>query len=70
MGNEQRYFYDYHMLCCGPLPLAERMEKPHQAISVFGADGALLAVAQTEAARRDGGGAELAAAAGGSEPLP
>ena len=22
MGNERRYFYDYYMLCCGPLPLA------------------------------------------------
>jgi hypothetical protein len=21
MGNERRYFYDYYMLCCGPLPL-------------------------------------------------
>ena len=22
MGNERRYFYDYYMLCCGPLALA------------------------------------------------
>ena len=24
-GNTKRYFYDFFMICCGPLPLAERM---------------------------------------------
>ena len=27
MGNERRYFYDYYMLCCGPLPLARWVEE-------------------------------------------
>jgi hypothetical protein len=24
-GNTKRYFYDFFMICCGPVPLAERM---------------------------------------------
>jgi hypothetical protein len=31
-GNNRRYFYDFFLICCGPMPLAERMlgvaEKP------------------------------------------
>ncbi len=42
MGNERRYFYDYYMLCCGPLPLTERVEQPDQAVAAFAADGALV----------------------------
>jgi hypothetical protein len=42
MGNERRYFYDYYMLCCGPLPLVERVENPDQAVIAFGPDGALI----------------------------
>ena len=28
MGNERRYFYDYYMLCCGPIALSDRVENP------------------------------------------
>ena len=35
MGNERRYFYDYYMLCCGPLPLAERVANPDWAVAAF-----------------------------------
>jgi hypothetical protein len=42
MGNEQRYFYDYYMLCCGPLPLVQWIDDPYQAVNAFAADGALL----------------------------
>jgi hypothetical protein len=43
MGNERRYFYDYYMLCCGPIALADRVEYPDQSIAAFGADGGLIA---------------------------
>ncbi|MGO4830763.1 lipase, partial [Rhizobiaceae sp. 2RAB30] len=32
-GNTKRYFYDFFMVCCGPLPLRMRAEK-----SIVGAD--------------------------------
>jgi hypothetical protein len=41
MGNERRYFYDYYMLCCGPIPLVDRVANPEQAVAIFAADGAL-----------------------------
>jgi len=41
MGNERRYFYDYYMLCCGPIALADRIENPDRAVTAFGGDGAL-----------------------------
>jgi hypothetical protein len=41
MGNERPYFYDYYMLCCGPIPLIDRVEDPDRAVAVFAADGAL-----------------------------
>jgi len=41
MGNERRYFYDYYMLCCGPIALADRVEDPDRAVAIFAADGAL-----------------------------
>jgi hypothetical protein len=41
MGNERRYFYDYYMVCCGPLPLADWVEQPDRAVAAFAADGAL-----------------------------
>jgi hypothetical protein len=41
MGNERRYFYDYYMLCCGPIALADRVENPERAVAAFAADGAL-----------------------------
>jgi hypothetical protein len=43
MGNERRYFYDYYMLCCGPLALTERVEIPDWAVAAFAADGSLVA---------------------------
>lgn len=53
MGNEQRYFYDYYMLCCGPVPLPERINDPHQAVNAFAADGALLRQSCIDSAQRD-----------------
>jgi hypothetical protein len=47
MGNERRYFYDYYMLCCGPIALADRVENPDQAVAAFAANGALIAHAST-----------------------
>ena len=41
MGNERRYFYDYYMLCCGPIALADRTEDPDWAVAAFAGDGAL-----------------------------
>jgi hypothetical protein len=50
MGNERRYFYDYYMLCCGPLSLADRVENPERAVAAFAEDGALIdAVGSTPA---------------------
>jgi hypothetical protein len=45
MGNERRYFYDYYMLCCGPLALTRWVEDPDRALAGFAADGALLGAA-------------------------
>jgi hypothetical protein len=42
MGNERRYFYDYYMLCCGPIALTERVDNPDAAVAAFAADGALI----------------------------
>ncbi len=42
MGNERRYFYDYYMLCCGPIPLKARVEYPDQAVAAFAPDGSLI----------------------------
>jgi hypothetical protein len=44
MGNERRYFYDYYMLCCGPIALADRVENPDRAVAAFGDDGAVIAL--------------------------
>jgi hypothetical protein len=41
MGNERPYFYDYYMLCCGPIALVDRVENPDRAVAVFAPDGAL-----------------------------
>jgi hypothetical protein len=45
MGNERRYFYDYYMLCCGPLPLRDWVESPDQAVAAFADDGGLMPAA-------------------------
>ena len=42
MGNERRYFYDYYMLCCGPIALGGSGRNPDQAVAAFAADGALI----------------------------
>lgn len=41
MGNEKRYFYDYYMICCGPLRLETRVLKPETIVARFTEDGAL-----------------------------
>lgn len=41
MGNEKRYFYDYFMICCGPLRLEQRVLKPETVVAGFAADGGL-----------------------------
>jgi len=50
MGNERRYFYDYYMLTGGPIPLADRVERPEEAVAAFAADGSLFDAGQTAAA--------------------
>lgn len=39
MGNEQRYYYDYYMICCGPVPLPQRAADDKGSVKAFGADG-------------------------------
>ena len=51
MGNERRYFYDYYMLCCGPLVLTERVDNPDRAVAAFAADGSLSQVDAEDAGR-------------------
>jgi len=58
MGNERRYFYDYYMLCCGPLQLRDWVERPEQAVAAFAADGGL-----TETSRPGPAGATVPVAA-------
>ena len=41
MGNERRYFYDYYMVCCGPIPLIERVANSDGAVAAFSAEGVL-----------------------------
>ncbi|MGD9922877.1 MAG: lipase [Pseudorhodoplanes sp.] len=42
MGNEKRYFYDYYMICCGPLRLETRVFQPETVVPRFAPDGALV----------------------------
>lgn len=44
MGNERRYFYDYYMLCCGPIALADRVKNAEGVAGAFAEDGSLLDV--------------------------
>jgi pimeloyl-ACP methyl ester carboxylesterase len=39
MGNEQRYFYDYYMMCCGPISLPQRVVYHAGAVDSFAPDG-------------------------------
>jgi hypothetical protein len=54
MGNERRYFYDYYMLCCGPIALRDRVDDPDGAVAAFAADGALIGARAEEGAPRAG----------------
>jgi len=45
MGNERRYYYDYYMLCCGPLAVTDWVENSDQSVAAFTADGALVEAA-------------------------
>jgi len=47
MGNERRYFYDYYMVCCGPIPLSQRVANSDAAVAAFSADGGVTGVWQT-----------------------
>ena len=42
MGNEKRYFYDYYMICCGPMQLQERVLRPELVVPSFAPDGSLI----------------------------
>jgi hypothetical protein len=39
MGNEQRYFYDYYMICGGPVALPQRVVYHDGAVEAFAPDG-------------------------------
>ena len=39
MGNEERYFYDYYMMCCGPVSLPQRVTYHAGAVESFAPDG-------------------------------
>ena len=54
MGNERRYYYDYYMLCCGPIPLADRVANAEAAVAIFTVDGALTAGGSVDVGRCDG----------------
>lgn len=41
-ANTKRYFYDYFMICCGPLALPTRIDQPDLVVGAFGPDGALI----------------------------
>jgi hypothetical protein len=43
MGNERRYFYDYYMLCCGPIPLDEQVANGDAAVHLLGQSPAVVA---------------------------
>ncbi len=47
MGNEKRYFYDYYMICGGPLRLETRVLKPETVVPGFAPDGSLIAAGAT-----------------------
>jgi hypothetical protein len=43
MGNEQRYFYDYYMVCCGPVSLPQRVDYHEGVVDAFAPDGSFTA---------------------------
>jgi pimeloyl-ACP methyl ester carboxylesterase len=45
-GNERRYFYDFFMICCGPVPLRFRMAcRPEEVVASIASDGSYLRLA-------------------------
>jgi hypothetical protein len=56
MGNELRYFYDYFQICCGPAPLARRVEQRDRLCEAFAEDGSYEAAAAPAKAARAGKG--------------
>jgi hypothetical protein len=53
MANEQRYFYDYYMMCCGPVALPQRVVYHEGAVEAFGLDGSFNP-AMVETGRQSG----------------
>lgn len=41
MGNERRHFYDFFMICCGPMTLRQRFNDPDAARDALAPDGRL-----------------------------
>jgi pimeloyl-ACP methyl ester carboxylesterase len=42
-GNERRYFYDFFMICCGPMPLRLRTAlRPEDVVAAIAPDGSYL----------------------------
>jgi len=39
MGNDKRYFYDYYLVCCGPLPFETLVSAHERLTSLFDPDG-------------------------------
>lgn len=51
MANDRRYFYDFFMICCGPVTIEARANFPDAMVGLFGDDGSYLgSVAGNEAA--------------------
>ena len=44
MPNSQRYFYDFYLICFGPMGLAERVALGTKATAAISEDGRYLAV--------------------------
>jgi len=57
MPNSRRYFYDYYLICFGPMALAERVALGNSATAAIGEDGSYRAIPPTvgkNAAARQG----------------
>ncbi len=42
MANDRRYFYDFFMICCGPVAIEARAKFPDAMVGLFGDDGSYL----------------------------
>jgi pimeloyl-ACP methyl ester carboxylesterase len=47
MGNERRYFYDYYMLCCSPIPLIKQVADSDVVVAAFSANGTWIGAGST-----------------------